>query len=212
MGRPTYEAPTREYTHKHTQTQTNTQRGPTKYGVDSRRGGAPSLSEEGASPPPPASCISVAISHAEAMCTATERRCACSANHVDVDQLTSFSYCRFVSLFRTLSCIRLGRAAPPARSSRRRSRRAASASPCPSATARGRSPASCTRRSRRRCGAKSCQYHGTPGGNSALDAALREAKDVRPRAGRGVAEADEGTTPPDVLHPSPSPPNSRAGY
>ena len=25
MGRPTYEAPTREYTHKHTQTQTNTQ-------------------------------------------------------------------------------------------------------------------------------------------------------------------------------------------
>ena len=49
-------------------------------------------SEEGASsPPPPASCISVAISHAEAMCTATERRCACSASHVDVDQLTSFS-------------------------------------------------------------------------------------------------------------------------
>jgi hypothetical protein len=40
MGRPTYEAPTREYTHKHTQTQTNTQLGPTKYGADSRRGGA----------------------------------------------------------------------------------------------------------------------------------------------------------------------------
>ena len=41
MGRPTYEAPTREYyTHKHTQTQTNTQRGPTKYGADLRRGGA----------------------------------------------------------------------------------------------------------------------------------------------------------------------------
>ena len=35
---------------------------------------------------------------------------------------------------------------------------------------------------------------------SALDAALREDKDVRPRAGRGVAGADEGTTPPDVLH------------
>jgi hypothetical protein len=49
---------------------------------------APSSSEEGASPPPPASCISIAISHAEAMCTATERRCACSACHVDVDQLT----------------------------------------------------------------------------------------------------------------------------
>ena len=30
----------------------------------------------GASPPPPASCISVAISHADAMCSATERRCA----------------------------------------------------------------------------------------------------------------------------------------
>ena len=53
MGRPTYEAPTREYTHRHTQTQTNTQRGPTKYGADSRRGRAPSSSEEGASPPPP---------------------------------------------------------------------------------------------------------------------------------------------------------------
>jgi len=71
----------------------------------------PSSSEESASPPaPPASCISVAISRAEAMCTATDRRCvkrcACSASHVDVDQLTSFSYCRFVSLFRSLSCIR----------------------------------------------------------------------------------------------------------
>ena len=33
MGRPTYEAPTREYTHKHTQTQTNTQRGPTKFSI-----------------------------------------------------------------------------------------------------------------------------------------------------------------------------------
>ena len=30
VGRPIYEAPTREYTHKHTQTQTNTQLGPTK--------------------------------------------------------------------------------------------------------------------------------------------------------------------------------------
>jgi len=40
MGRPTHEAPTREYTHKHTQTQTNAQRGPTKYGAGSRRGAA----------------------------------------------------------------------------------------------------------------------------------------------------------------------------
>jgi hypothetical protein len=30
------------------------------------------------------------------MCTATDRRCACSASHVDVDQLTSFSYCVYV--------------------------------------------------------------------------------------------------------------------
>merc|ERR1712194_603933 len=37
MGRPTHEAPTREYTQRHTQTQTNTKRGPTKYGVGSRR-------------------------------------------------------------------------------------------------------------------------------------------------------------------------------
>jgi hypothetical protein len=85
------------HTQTHTQTQTNTQRGPTKHGVRAhltpwrrphqRRAPA-------ASPPPPAtaSCISVAISHAEAMCTATERRCACSASHVDVDQLASFSY------------------------------------------------------------------------------------------------------------------------
>ena len=42
MGRPTHEAPTREYTHKHTQTQTNAQRGPTKYGAGSRRGSSPS--------------------------------------------------------------------------------------------------------------------------------------------------------------------------
>ena len=40
----------------------------------------------------------------------------------------------------------------------------------------------------------------TPGGNGALDPALREAEDVRPRVGRGVAEADEGAASPDVLH------------
>ena len=111
MGRPTYEAPTREYrhtnTHKHKQTH-NLARQST---VRTHAVAAPSSSEKGASPPPPASCISVAISHARRsyvhrMCTATDRRCACSASHVDVDQLTSFSYCRFLSLFRTLSCIR----------------------------------------------------------------------------------------------------------
>ena len=36
---------------------------------------AHSSSEEGASPPPPASRISVAISHAEAMCTARQALC-----------------------------------------------------------------------------------------------------------------------------------------
>ena len=40
MGRPTHEAPTREYTRKHTQTQTNAQRGPARYGAGSRRGTA----------------------------------------------------------------------------------------------------------------------------------------------------------------------------
>ena len=79
-------------------------------------------------------CISVADlprrSSAEAMCTATERRCACPASHGDVDELTSFSYCRWVR-FRLVGAApcpsSVGRAAPPARSSRRRSRRVASA-------------------------------------------------------------------------------------
>ena len=79
------------HTQTHTQTQTNTQRGPTKHGVRAHPHAvaAPS-SEKGACRT--ASCISVAISHAEGMCTTTERRCACSASHVDVDQITSFSY------------------------------------------------------------------------------------------------------------------------
>jgi hypothetical protein len=72
-------------THKHKQTH-NLARQST---VRTHAVAAPSSSEEGASPPPPANCISVAISHAEAMCTATDRRCACSASHVDVDQLTT---------------------------------------------------------------------------------------------------------------------------
>jgi len=110
IRRPTYEAPTREYTHKHTRTQTNTQRGPTKYGADSRRGGAllirggrlaptPSKLHLCRDQPSPTPKLYVHRRH-------RHRRCACSASHVDVDQLTSFSYCRFVSLFRTLCCIR----------------------------------------------------------------------------------------------------------
>jgi hypothetical protein len=55
MGRPTYEAPTREYTHKHTQTKTNTQLGPRKYGADSRRGGALLIRGGRLAPTPPAS-------------------------------------------------------------------------------------------------------------------------------------------------------------
>jgi hypothetical protein len=72
---------------------------------------APSSSEKGASPPPPASCISVAISHARRSYVHRHRQALClqrepRRRNVDVDQLTSFSYCRFLSLFRTLSCIR----------------------------------------------------------------------------------------------------------
>ena len=52
MGRPTHEAPTREYTHKHTQTQTNAQRGPTKYGAGSRRGAALLIREGRLAPTP----------------------------------------------------------------------------------------------------------------------------------------------------------------
>ena len=94
MGRPTHEAPTREYTHKHTQTQTNAQRGPTKYGAGSRRGAA-LLIRGGCLAPTPSElhlCRDLPR-RSYRMCTATERRYDCSASHVDVvvDQLTSFS-------------------------------------------------------------------------------------------------------------------------
>eukprot|EP00964_Phaeocystis_antarctica_P087144 scaffold55253_cov61-Phaeocystis_antarctica.AAC.3 len=79
---------------------------------------APFSSEEGASPPPPASCISVAISHTDAMCSATERRCACSASHVDVDQLSLHARTAAWSACSALCPSSAGRAAPPARSSR----------------------------------------------------------------------------------------------
>jgi hypothetical protein len=158
----------------HTQTHTHTNNHTTRPDADSRRGGA-LLTRGGRLAPTPskeAASDSVAISHAEAMCTARavspppklQRRCACSASHIDVDQLTCLRSRTAVSLACSAPCpASVGRATPPARSSRLRSRRAAPAtksvtSPCPSVTARGRIPASCTRRSRRRCGAKSCHY------------------------------------------------------
>ena len=84
----------------------------------------------------------------------------------------------------------------------------ASASPCPSATARGRSPASCTRRRLAGAGAyivrgEKLPHYPRRQQCPCVDAALCEAEiNVRPRAGRGVAEADEGAAPPDFLHVS----------
>jgi hypothetical protein len=82
MGRPTYEAPTREYTHKHKQTHNAARQIPDKvqYGADSRRGGA-LLIRGGRLAPTPSKlhlCRDLPRRR-QAMCTATERRCACSA-------------------------------------------------------------------------------------------------------------------------------------
>ena len=53
----------------------------------------------------PASDSSRAISHAAAMCSATDMRCAINDDHVRVVQLTSSSYCFSDNLSRTLSRI-----------------------------------------------------------------------------------------------------------
>jgi hypothetical protein len=93
--RGTYSSYTHKHTHKHKQTH-SAARQSTVCGLTLTPWRRPHQRRApAASPPPPATanCISVAISHAEAMCTATERRCACSASHVDVNQLTPFSYC-----------------------------------------------------------------------------------------------------------------------
>ena len=124
MGRPTYEAPTREYTHKHTQTQTNTQRGPTKYGADSRRGGAQAPHQRRAPRPHPQQAASLSRSPTPKLCAPPPRGAvpAARATSTSTHQLTSFSYCGRVSLFRTLSCIRRTEREPhqpPSRSSRR---------------------------------------------------------------------------------------------
>lgn len=77
------------YSRVHTKTHTNTNKRTAK-----RRCGLtpwrrpPHPSGGRLAPTPTASCISVAISHAAAMCNATESRCACGASHVDIDQLT----------------------------------------------------------------------------------------------------------------------------
>jgi hypothetical protein len=120
MGRPTYEAPI-ESTHTNTHEHKQTHNAARQSTVRTHAVAAPFSSEEGASPPPPASCISVAISHAEAMCTATERRCPlclpARATSTSISSLRSRWYCRFVSLFRTFSWIRRkSRTPPPARS------------------------------------------------------------------------------------------------
>ena len=151
------------HTQTHTHTQTNTQRGPMI--MRTHAVAAPSSPEEGASPPPPARKLHLcrdlprrSYVHRQ---SATERRCACSASHVDVDQLNCLRSRTAVSLACSAPCpASVGRAAPPARSSRLigLEEQHQQPSPCPSVTARGRIPASCTRRSRRRCGAKSCHY------------------------------------------------------
>jgi hypothetical protein len=83
----------REYTHKHTRTQTNTQRGPTKYGADSRRGGALLIRGGRLAPAPSKLHLcrdlprrSYVHRHRKALSAVPA-----SASHVDVDQLTSFS-------------------------------------------------------------------------------------------------------------------------
>ena len=57
----------------------------------------------------PASDSSRAISHAAAMCSATDMRCAINDDHVRVVQLTSSSYCFLDNLSRTLSRILLNK-------------------------------------------------------------------------------------------------------
>ena len=125
------------YSSVHTQTQTNTQRGPTqtnkqtnkppqrKYGAGSRRGGALLIRGATAPRPHPQRAASL-ISHAEgklSVCTATERRWLClqreprrDVDPVDVDQLTSFSYRTAAGLACSAPCpASVGRAAPSAR-------------------------------------------------------------------------------------------------
>jgi len=80
----------------------------TKYGADSRRVAAPSSVRGGRLAPTPSKLHlcrdlprrSYVHRHRKALCLQRE------PGHVDVDQLTSFSYCRFVSVFRTFFCIR----------------------------------------------------------------------------------------------------------
>jgi len=108
----------REYTHKHTRTQTNTQRGPTKYGADSRRGGALLIRGGRLAPAPSKLHLcrdlprrSYVHRHRKALCLPAR------ATSTSISSLRSRWYCRFVSLFRTFSWIRRkSRTPPPARS------------------------------------------------------------------------------------------------
>jgi hypothetical protein len=85
LGRPAHEAPTREYTHKHTQTHTNTRRGPTnkvRCGLTPWRRPLTHQRRAPRSLAPTSSelhhnCITVAISHAETMYVHRHRKALC---------------------------------------------------------------------------------------------------------------------------------------
>jgi hypothetical protein len=141
LGRPAHEAPTREYTHKHTQTHTNTQRGPTnkvRCGLTPWR--RPLTHQRRAprslAPTPSELHHCRDLPRRNYVCAPPPKGAVPAARATSTS--TSFSFCRWVSLFRTLSCIRRSEELelPPLAPAAYRSRRAASASPCPSATAR----------------------------------------------------------------------------
>ena len=110
------------YSRVHTQTHSHAQRGPTKYGAGSRRGGAPPSSEEGASPPPPASCINLHLCRDLPRRSYVHRHAPKGA--VPAARATSTSTSSLHSRTAAgLACSApcpesVGRAAPPARSSR----------------------------------------------------------------------------------------------
>ena len=145
----------REYTHKHTAVNTNrstnthtghsaARKSTVACGLTSRRGGASLIRGGRLAPTPSELHICRDLPHAEAMCssTATERRCASSASHVDVDQRRSAHFVLVLlriaaglacsarppcpasyRIYRTTCIRRVGRAAPPAALAARSSRR-----------------------------------------------------------------------------------------
>ena len=108
----THWVPTHTNTRKHHHTQTNGAKAHTRQvRCEFRQRSRRPLHRRG---PPlvlgtPASDSSRAISHAAAMCSATDMRCAINDDHVRVVQLTSSSYCFLDNLSRTLSRILLNK-------------------------------------------------------------------------------------------------------